>query len=198
MSLSREARQIVRAFRLVAKRCGSLGMAALLFFLGTAPGFSPPGTVSETEVKAAILYNFAKFVEWPADAFTSETAPIQVVVFGDEDFGTKLKVLMVGKQAHGRSFEVRNISNPQDAKNSHIAFVAGAENRRTAQILESTKKSPSLTVGESEAFLDAGGMITLVPEDGQLRFEVNPEAAQKVKLEISSKLLRLAKKRSSK
>jgi hypothetical protein len=189
---------MVRAVSLTLKHCASLGMAALIFFLSTATGFSPSPTASETEVKAAFLYNFAKFVEWPANAFTTDTAPIQVVVFGDEDFGAKLKVLMVGQKAHGRTFDVKNISNPQDAKTSHIVFVSGAENRKTAQVLEATKKSPVLTVGESEAFLDAGGMITLVPEDAQLRFEVNPEAAQKVKLEISSQMLRLAKKRSSK
>ena len=119
-------------------------------------------------------------------------------MFGDEDFGNKLRVLMTGQKAHGRSVDVKNISSPQDAKNFHIVFVAGAENRRTAQILEATKKAPVLTVGEGESFLDAGGIITLVLEDAQLRFEVNTDAAQKVKLEISSKLLRLAKKRSPK
>jgi hypothetical protein len=192
----RWTQQIAKAFHLCGRRVHWLAMAASLLLLGTSTGLSP--TASETEVKAAVIYNFAKFVEWPAEAFSSDTAPIQLAVFGDEDFGNKLRVLMTGQKAHGRSVDVKNISSPQDAKNFHMVFVAGAENRRTAQILEATKKSPVLTVGEAEPFLDAGGMITLVLEDAQLKFEVNPEAAQKVKLEISSRLLRLARKRSPK
>lgn len=178
-----------RTFRL-------LGMVVQLILLGTSMGHA--ATVSQADVKAAFLYNFAKFVEWPAEAFSSETAPIQLGVFGDEEFGDKLKTLLSDKQAHGRSFEVKTFSNPQEAKNFQIVFVAGSETRRTPQIMEATRKSPVLTIGESEQFLDAGGMINFVIEDAQLRFEVNPESAQKVKLEISSKLLRLAKKRSPK
>jgi hypothetical protein len=196
MSLMRGTRQIVEALCDLQHRWQRFAVAALLLFLGTTTGRSP--TASETEVKAAYLYNFAKFVEWPAEAFSSESAPIQLAVFGDEEFGNKLKSLLVEKKAHGRSFEVKTISTAQEAKNFHMVFVAGPENRRTAQILEATRKSPVLTVGEGEPFLDAGGMISLVLEDAQVKFEVNPEAAQKVKLEISSKALRLAKKRSPK
>src|SRR3954463_7904084 len=78
--------------------------------------------VPEADVKAAFLYNSAKFVEWPKDAFVSETAPIQVAVVGDDDFSGKLRALLSDKKAHGRSFEVKRISNPQDAKNFHILF----------------------------------------------------------------------------
>ena len=167
-----------------------------LLFLGTTLGHG--ATVSPADVKAAFLYNFAKFVAWPAEAFPSETAPIQLGVFGDEEFGAKLKSLLSDKQAHGRSFEVKTFSNPQEAKNFQMVFVAGSETRRSSQVLEATKKLPVLTIGESEQFLDAGGMINFVVEDAQLKFEVNPESAQEVKIEISSKLLRLARKRSPK
>ena len=196
MNLMRRMRLIVEALRPCAKRCRLAGLAALLFLFGTTA--SRGATALEMEVKAAYLYNFAKFVEWPAEAFSSDAAPIQLAVYGDEEFGIKLKSLLADKKAHGRSFEVKNVSSPQEAKNFHMVFISGPENRRTSQILEATRKSPVLTVGEGEPFLDAGGMISLVLEDAQLKFEVNPEAAQKVKLEISSKALRLAKKRSPK
>jgi hypothetical protein len=178
-----------RALRLVCQ--------VLLFFLlgGT---IARGAAVSETELKAAFVYNFAKFVTWPADAFSSTNAPIQIGVFGDEEVSSTLRSLLGDKKAHGRSFEVKRISTPQEAKNFQMIFVTGSENRRATQILDATKKLPILTVGETEQFLDLGGMISFVFEDTQLRFEINQEPAEKVKLEISSKLLRLAKKRSPK
>ena len=151
-------------------------------------------TVSENELKAAFLYNFTKFVEWPATSFPSTNAPIQFAVFGDEEFSAKLKSLLVGKTAHGRAFEVKTLTNPQEAKNFHIVFVGSSE-KRLAMILDATKKLPILTIGESDEFLDLGGIINLVFEEAQLGFEVNAEAAERNKLVISSKLLRLAKKR---
>ena len=166
----------------------------LLCFTSVA-GSAP---VPEADVKAAFLYNFAKFVEWPKEAFSSETAPIQIAVFGDEEFSAKLKSLLTDKKAHGRSFEVKRITNPQEAKTVHMVFVASSENRRASQVLEATRKLPVLTVGESDQFLDLGGMINFLFEDSQLRFQINPEPAEKVKLKISSQLLRLAKKWSPK
>jgi hypothetical protein len=173
-----------------------LCQAALIFFFGAMAGRA--ATVSETELKAAFLYNFAKFVEWPAGAFSSDNAAIQVAVFGDDEVTAKLKSLLSDKKAHGRSFEVKRIFNPQEAKSFQMVFVTSSENRRAAQILEATKKLPILTIGESEQFLDLGGMINFFFEDTQLRFEINTEPAEKVKIAISSKLLRLAKVRSPK
>jgi hypothetical protein len=174
----------------------SLARAWALLLLLTS--FAGAAAVPETDVKAAFLYNFAKFVEWPQEAFASETAPIQIAVFGDEEFSAKLKSLLSDKKAHGRSFEVKRITNPQDAKTVQMVFVPSAESRRTSQILEATRKLPVLTVGESDQFLDLGGMINFVFEDSQLRFQINPEAAEKARLKISSQLLRLAKKWSPK
>lgn len=174
--------------------------AAFFFLCQIALCLSIPAraAVPETDVKAAFLYNCAKFVEWPQEAFSSENAPIQIGLFGDEEFAGKLRFLLSDKKAHGRAFEVKRLTNAQEAKNYHIVFITASESKRLFQILEATKKSPALTIGESEQFLDSGGMINLVFEDAQIRFEVNPEAAEKVKLVISSKFLRLAKKRSSK
>jgi hypothetical protein len=171
-------------------------IVALVLLLGANSGRA--ATASESEVKAAFLYNFTKFVEWPAEAFASTNMPIRLVVFGDDDFAMQLRSLLSDKKAHGRSFEVRTITNPQEAKNCQIVFVASSENRRVPQVLEATRKAPVLTVGESDQFIELGGMINLFFEDAQPAFEVNPEPAQKVKLQISSKLLRLAKKRGPK
>ncbi|HKQ37143.1 MAG TPA: YfiR family protein, partial [Verrucomicrobiae bacterium] len=135
-----------------------LCQAVLLLILGAARGQAAP-QASEAEVKAAFLYNFAKFVEWPTNAFTSDAAPLRVAVFGDEDFTTKLNMLLSDKKAHGRAFEVKKITNPQDAKNFHIVFITSLESKRSLLVLDAVKKSPVLTIGENDEFLDYGGMI---------------------------------------
>jgi hypothetical protein len=195
MSLMRKTQRTAKEFMPGKGALRLLSVMAMLLFATTPIAHS---AVPETEVKAAFLFNFAKFVTWPAQAFSSETAPIQLAVFGDEETTSTLKLLLSDKKAHGRSFEVKRISNPQDAKNSQIVYVTSTESRRTSQVLEATRKLPILTVGESDQFLDLGGMINFLFEDSQLRFEINTEPAEKVKLEISSKLLRLGKKRSPK
>jgi hypothetical protein len=171
-------------------------IVAFVLLLGTHR--AQAATASESEVKAAVLYNFTKFVEWPAEAFASTNSPIRLAIFGDDDFATQLRSLLSDKKAHGRSFEVRTITTPQEARSCQVVFVAGSENRRVPQVLEATRKAPVLTVGESDQFIELGGMINLFFEESQPGFDVNPEPAEKVKLQISSKLLRLAKKRSPK
>jgi len=155
-------------------------------------------TASEAEVKAAFLYNAAKFVEWPTNTFSSDSAPLRVAVFGDDEFTTKLSMLLADKKAHGRAFEVKKITNPQEARNFQIVFIANSESKRALLVLDAVKKSPVLTVGETDEFLDYGGMIMFYFEDAQLRFDINPESAEKVKLVISSKFLRLGKKKGAK
>ena len=172
-----------------------IGCALLLLIGG---GLPTRGAPTESDVKAAALYNFTKFVEWPADAFSSTNAPIRFAILGDEEFGTRLKALLVDKKAHGRAFEVQTINNGQDAKNFHIVYVPGLESRRALPVFEATNKRPVLTIGESEQFLDQGGIISLFFDEEQFAFDVNAESARKSGLEISSKLLRLAKKRRAK
>jgi hypothetical protein len=174
-----------------------LWLAALTLMVGVARS-QAAATASEAEVKAAFLYNFAKFVEWPSTAFPSDTAPLRVAVFGDEDFTAKLGALLSDKKAHGRAFEVKRIVNPQEAKNFHMVFIPSSESKRALLVLDAVKKSPVLTIGESDDFLDYGGMINFYFEDTQPRFEINADPAEKVKLVISSKLLRLAKKKEAK
>jgi len=189
MSLTRQTPRIVNGDFLRKAVCGFVCLLLLLFLTPVVRA-----AVSETELKAAFLYNFAKFVEWPAEAFSSETAPIEIAVFGEDEFTVKLRSLLSDKKAHGRSFQVKRISTPQEAKNCQIVFISSSESRRVPQVLDAVRKSPVLTIGETEQFLDVGGMMNFVFEDTQLRFEVYPEAAERVNLVISSKLLRLAKR----
>jgi hypothetical protein len=172
------------------------GTLALPLLFGAAR--SEGAAISEAEVKAAFVYNLAKFVEWPTNAFLSETAPLRVGVFGDEEFTAKLTTLLTDKKAHNRAFEVKRIVNPQEAKNFHMVFIPNVESKRGLLVLDAVKKAPVLTVGESDEFFEFGGMINLYFEDAQLRFEINAGAAEKAGLAISSKLLRLNKKKEAK
>ena len=150
--------------------------------------------VAEADLKAAFLYNFTKFIEWPADAFAKDDSPVAVGVFGDEEFTRTLRTLLADKKAHGRAFTVKRLTNIQEAKTCQILFFREAESRKMGSLYDSIKRMPILTVGESDDFLDQGGMFTMFSEDKQLRFEVNSTTAENAQLTVSSKLLRLAKK----
>src|SRR5438105_619025 len=115
----------------------------------------------EADLKAAFLYNFTKFVEWPADAFPKEDSPFVVGIFGDEEFASTLRKLLEDKKAHGHPFIVRRLTQNNEAKACQILFVRESETKRFSAIYESIKRAPVLTVGESEEFLDAGGMFNL-------------------------------------
>ena len=148
---------------------------------------------SEGDVKAAFLFHFTTLIEWPKDAFPTEDAKVNVGVYGDEEFTKIVRTLLADKKAHGRPFVVKRLVNAAEAKNYQILFFREGETRKMGAAYESIKKLPVLTVGESDDFLDEGGMINLYFEDKQLRFEVNPATAENAKLTVSSKLLRLAK-----
>ena len=167
-----------------------LSLAGLLLL---TRALSAEPTISETEIKAAFIYNSAKFTEWPQTAFSTENSPISLMVLDDDDFATKLANLLKDKKAHGRSFQVKRVSSPSDARTAHILFVPANETKRFGSFYDTIKKTPVLTIGESGQFLDAGGIINLVFENDQLRFEIHPEAAESANLVISSRLMRLAK-----
>ena len=168
----------------------------LLVFLSVLgrPALAQDAQFSEADLKAAFLFNFTKFIEWPPEAFPREDSAVNVGVYGDEEFTTTLRTLLADKKAHGRAFTVRRLTNPADAKTCQILFFRESETRKMGTAYDSIKKLPILTVGESEDFLNQGGMFSLFFDDKQLRFEVNPATAENAKLTVSSKLLRLAKK----
>ena len=181
--------------KMTAMRQQILACLVLLFLsLLARPALAQEAAVSEADVKAAFLFNFTKFIEWPPEAFPREDSKVEVGVYGDEEFTQTLRTLLADKKAHGRPFVVRRLINVADAKTCQILYFREGEARKMGAAYESIKKLPVLTVGESNDFLDQGGMFNFFFEDKQLRFEVNPATAENAKLTVSSKLLRLAKK----
>jgi hypothetical protein len=167
-------------------------MLVLLSVLGQ-PLCAQDAQVSEADLKAAFLFNFTTLIEWPPDAFAHEDGKVNVGVYGDEAFTATLRTLLADKKAHGRPFAVKRLTNPAEAKTCQIVFFRESETKKMSAAYESIKRLPILTVGESDDFLDQGGMFNFFFEDKQLRFEINPATAENAKLTVSSKLLRLAK-----
>jgi hypothetical protein len=146
----------------------------------------------EYVVKAGFLYNFAKYVEWPAAAFERPDEPISIGVVGSDPFGTDLEGALAKKTVNRRTFTVRRFRTPRDLEPCRILFVARSESARVGEILEKARPWGSLTVGEEEGFSAAGGIINILIDDDTPRLEVNAGEAEKAGLTIDSKLLKLA------
>jgi hypothetical protein len=151
-----------------------------------------PQPVPEYAVKAAFLFNFAKFVEWPDDAFADRASPLVLCVLGEDPFGDALGFLK-GKTANGRPIVIRYAATLEELDRCHLLFVSSSEKPNLPKILQVTKSRSTLTVGDMEGFARAGGIINLVKTENRVGIEINLEAAQRTRLKISSKLLALAK-----
>jgi hypothetical protein len=146
----------------------------------------------EYEVKAAFLYNFTKFVEWPDGRFGSPNEPLVIAVLGRSPFGEGLVAAVEGRQVSGRGIVVRPVATADEARSAHLLFVPAGEEGRFAAIAGDLRGAAVTTVGESDRFAAQGGIITFVQEAGRLRFAINLEAAERERLKVSAQLLRLA------
>jgi hypothetical protein len=147
----------------------------------------------EYQVKAAFLFNFARFIEWPDKAFQSEKEAISVCVFRYDPFGSALDEIIRGKTIGDRVVQARRITELGELKACQVVFVSAREEKRLQEILDSVKGASALVVGESEDFAARGGGIQFFVEANKLRFAVNVDAMQRARLKVSSKLLALAK-----
>lgn len=149
-------------------------------------------TIDEYQVKAAFLYNFAKFVDWPVDAFKSPADPIVICLFGPNPFGNSLEEAVDRKVVAGRTFVVRRISDAPRAGSCHILFVASSEQKHFKALSPELAIIGVLIVGESPGFAAETGIVNFKLEGGRVRIEINVHAAERANLRISSKLLSLA------
>jgi hypothetical protein len=148
--------------------------------------------LSEYQLKAAFLSNFAKFVEWPVRTFPDGVAPVLVGIVGDDPFGQDIDDTFKGKLLQGHPMSVKRVGWRDDLTGFHILYVSASEKRRLDDILDRVKSSSALTVSDLEGFCDSGGVIAFVMDQDRIRFEVNVEIAQRQGLKVSSKLLSLA------
>ena len=148
---------------------------------------------SEYLIKAGFIYNFANLVQWPSNAFTQPDSPIVIGILGEDPFGTVLDRVLAGKKVNGRIFLVKRLKSVPDLKECHIVFVSSSEMAHLAEAIHLVKGMPILTIGEIPGFARRGGIINLFLEDNKVHFEVNVEAAKEADLNISSRLLALAR-----
>jgi len=147
---------------------------------------------NEYKVKAAFLYNFAKFVDWPPGTFANPNDPIVICVVGQNPFGSALENMVQGKKIGGRSFAVRLLPDTQQAGSCQILFIGAGEWKRTPALLDALKGEAILTVGETDDFTGLGGLVGFRLEGPRVRIQIALDSAERTKLRISSKLLSLA------
>jgi len=155
------------------------------------PGSVPASGYSEYEIKSAMLYNFTKFIDWPASALGEGAAPLVVGVLGNDPFASWLGAALRNKTVCGHPVVVRRFESPTEVKGCHVLFVGASDRKRIARILCSLGSAPILTIGDGEQFAKLGGIIGFIRDGNRIRFEINLLAAEQARLRISSKLLRL-------
>ncbi len=169
------------------KRRLSFGLA-----LGTLLAAGVHGQpVNEYEMKAAYLYNLAKFVEWPSKSFKSDRDPINICVFGQAPLLRALEEVVNGEKIEERQLLVHRISDLQQAGNCHILFVASSDPKNLRAVLRDIDPG-ILTVGDAAGFAEDGGVANFSMQGNKVRVEINVTAAHRQKLRISPKLLSLA------
>ncbi len=164
---------------------------ALLVFLSTG-AYAAAEPRSEYEVKAAMLYNFARFVDWPQQALGQPSEPLVLGVLGPDPFGGILDDTLRGVTVNGRPIVVRRFAGVADLKVCHILFISSSEVKSLPLVAQVFEKSAVLTVSDIDRFATRGGMIGFTLDGNKVRFEINLDAAEKAGLKISSKLLKLA------
>ena len=148
----------------------------------------------EYRLKAAFLYNFARFVEWPTDPSAPGGSSLTVGVLGEDPFGPILLDTVKGKLVQGKKLRIRRFQTVGEVTDCDVLFISTSEKDRLSAILARLRGQSVLTVGETEGFLERGGMIEFKIRRGAVRFEVNLAAAEHEGLRVSSQLLRVASK----
>jgi len=148
---------------------------------------------TEYQVKAAYLFNFLKFVEWPDDPTKVLNGQWVIGIVGESPFGDELTQAVSGKSVQGHELQVRIFQPTEDVRTCHILFISASEKKRLPAVLAALHGSSVLTVGDMTNFADSGGMIQFVMEDGSVRFVINVGATSQARLKVSSKLLSLAR-----
>jgi hypothetical protein len=170
--------------------CAVLLCAAVLD--GSSAGAAEDPSALEQRVKAAFLYQFASYVEWPSQAFAQADTPVTIAVMGAETLAADLKQLVTGRNVGGRPLAVKQVRPGDSLAGVHILFIGGAESGRLAQLVQMPKPRPVLTVTESDGALSQGSMINFIIVDRRVRFEVGLDSAEKNGLRLSSRLLAVA------
>lgn len=147
---------------------------------------------TDSQVEAAYLYNFLRFVDWPDDPPMESRSPWVLCVVGDTSVGDDLKQLVSGKSVRGHDLEARKLPISADLRGCNVLFIGASEKKRLGWILTSLRGSSVLTVADMDHFVESGGMIQFVIQDSRVRVAIDVGATSRARLNVSSKLLSLA------
>jgi hypothetical protein len=183
---------VIRLMRavLVHRRFGR--WLGLCLCLALGPVWPAGAQTKEYQIKAAFLFNFAQFVDWPAAAVTN-TASFRIGVLGDNPFGEALDKIVQGESIKKQKIVVQRTHRVEDLKGCQMVFICKSEQGHLPEVMSKLGGGAVLTVSEVDGFAQQGGIINFFPEGTKVRFEINPEAAQKAGLKLSSQLLSLGK-----
>lgn len=177
-----------RRGRRVARWLGAIAIAVVVMAAASGSGIR-----HESEVKAALLYNFTQFVEWPAEAFAGPDSPLVLGVLGHDPFGRALDDLVEHETVGRHRIEVVRFRDVEEAASSHLLFISSSERAASGAILDRLRGRPILTVAEFDSFLERGGIVQLNrAANNKVRLRVNLAAARAASLTLSAKLLRVA------
>jgi hypothetical protein len=167
-------------------------IAPSLLVLWPAMSFAQTSGEVEAKVKSAFLLNFARYVEWPTNSFMNSNSPVVIGVLTPDPLGRHLDSTVERKTVERRPVQIERSQNISGLTNCHVIFISMPERARLAGILRQIGDRSILTVSDMDHFTSAGGMIQLKKKQNTMRFDINREAAEKVHLKVSSKLLKLA------
>jgi hypothetical protein len=170
-------------------QCVIAALVCVFFASSSALGQQRP---SEYQVEAAYLYNFGRFVEWPAKGNADQTSSFTICVLGEDPFGQALDATVAGETVGNQKVVTKRISSPQMSGDCQILFVSSSEANRLNKIIEALDKTAILTVSDIPQFSQRRGMIQFVLEENRIRFEVNLTATQRAGLTLRSELLKVA------
>ena len=151
-----------------------------------------PEVGSEYQTKAAQIYSFTKFIDWPAKKFPSSESPFIIGVYGADDITDFLRECFQSRRIKDHPVEIRHLLNKAELSGCHLVFVSRSERDRLGTVLYELRHENILSVGESDNFLKSGGVINFINVEGATRFQINLDAASRERLKVSSKLLPIA------
>ncbi len=146
----------------------------------------------EYQIKAAFLFNFTQFVEWPATCFSTDKSPFIIGILGENPFGSYLEDMVNGEKVNGHPLVVQHFKTLEEIKICHVLFINLPQTSKLEQVIANLKGRNILTVSDMTDFLQEGGILRFFKKNNKIQFRINPEASKKTNLIISSKLLRLA------
>jgi hypothetical protein len=178
--------------RLAAPPWAAASALALLLTLAVGPSAAPGAepVAGEYDLKAAFVYQFTHYTEWPAESFEDSTSPIVVAVVGEDPFRGALERAVRDKTVGGRSLAYRHFANANALEPCHVLYVSPSERQQLGQIVRDAQDFAALTVADTEDFTREGGMVRFLTENKKVRFEIRRKAVEAAGLRIKAQLLK--------